>query len=260
MFERREEMTTADLYESLQEGLSAAMALIESPNFDPNYRDNDGDSILYAACCWGSPAVVQALLSAGADPSVAGPSGSPLYIAAGLGDVTIVEMLLDHGARVDVGGPGTGGYRATPLNAAIRYRQFEVARLLVDRGASPNIACNAERETPLMGAAFLGESDLVLQLIRAGAYVDQKDGSGDTALTYFALGGSCKTEIAVALLQNGGDIDDLYSHGCVFVKYDPSGRMIALSREQVRIAALDDKGLCIATLSPEMPLYRNLCY
>lgn len=49
--------------------------------------------------------------------------------------IDIVRFLLDHGARVDdPGGPGCEGI--TPLHDALHCGHFEVAQLLIERGAS----------------------------------------------------------------------------------------------------------------------------
>jgi hypothetical protein len=54
------------------------------------------------------------------------------------GYVNIAEMLLDNGAIVDLlGGPE----HETPLHDAVANGRLEVARLLVERGASLNARC-----------------------------------------------------------------------------------------------------------------------
>jgi hypothetical protein len=47
----------------------------------------------------------------------------------------MVQLLLDHGAKVNVG----GGERCTPLASAATAGSLEVARLLLERGADPNV-------------------------------------------------------------------------------------------------------------------------
>lgn len=83
------------------------------------------------------PAVVAMLIRAGADPNapVQGSwhSETPLHWAASSDDVEVLEALLDGGAEIEVQGASIGG--GTPLDDAVAFGQWRVARRLVERGA-----------------------------------------------------------------------------------------------------------------------------
>jgi ankyrin repeat protein len=76
--------------------------------------------------------VVRLLIEAGADPNVA-VSGmwhaeTPLHWAASTDDVDVAAALIDAGADLEAQGGSIGG----PLENAVGYRCWHVARLLVD--------------------------------------------------------------------------------------------------------------------------------
>jgi ankyrin repeat protein len=80
------------------------------------------------------PAVVEMLVAAGAEPDL--DSGceqpeTPLHWAASNDDVDVAVALIDAGARLDT----PGGSIGTPLDNAVGYGCWHVARLLVERGA-----------------------------------------------------------------------------------------------------------------------------
>jgi uncharacterized protein len=105
------------------------------------------------------PAVVRLLLDAGADPNAAFTGGThsetPLHWAASSDDVDVAEALIDGGA--DVEAPG-GSIDDTPLDNAVGYGCWHVARLLVRRGA---------RVDKLWHAAALGVMARVEDLLAA---------------------------------------------------------------------------------------------
>jgi ankyrin repeat protein len=77
------------------------------------------------------------LIEAGADPS-APVEGSwhaetPLHWAASSDDVEVARALIDGGADIEATGASIAG--GTPLDDAVGYGCWQVARLLVERGA-----------------------------------------------------------------------------------------------------------------------------
>jgi ankyrin repeat protein len=83
------------------------------------------------------PAVAKMLLEAGADPNVTASGGrfaeTPLHWAASSDDVDVAEVLIDGGADFEVRGGSIAG--GSPLDNAVGYGCWRVARLLVQRGA-----------------------------------------------------------------------------------------------------------------------------
>jgi uncharacterized protein len=83
------------------------------------------------------PEVVAVLIAAGADPSAAVEGSwhaeTPLHWAASSDDVEVARALIDGGADIEATGGSIAG--GTPLDDAVGYGCWRVARLLVERGA-----------------------------------------------------------------------------------------------------------------------------
>ena len=81
------------------------------------------------------PEIVRTLIDAGADPNARDPdqpqSETPLHWAASSDDVDVATALIDGGADLET----PNGSIGTPLDNAIGYACWNVARLLVQRGA-----------------------------------------------------------------------------------------------------------------------------
>lgn len=96
----------------------------------------------------GGPQIAALLIDAGADPNALttsqglepGPgSETPLHYAASSDDVDVAEALIEGGADIEV----PGGSIGTPLDNAIGYGCWHVARLLAARGAKVDKAWHA---------------------------------------------------------------------------------------------------------------------
>jgi ankyrin repeat protein len=120
-------------------------------------------TLLHVATDWpgyfpNGPAVVELLLAAGADPNapVVGSSypETPLHWAASSDDSDVAAALIDGGADLEVPGASIAG--GSPLDDAVGYGCWHVARLLVTRGA---------RVDQLWKAAALGLQSRVIELV-----------------------------------------------------------------------------------------------
>jgi ankyrin repeat protein len=104
------------------------------------------------------PEIVQLLIAAGADPDERGEpepgSETPLHWAASSDDADVAAALIDGGADIEA----PDGSIGTPLDNAIGYGCWNVARLLVTRGA---------RVDKLWHAAALGMLDRVNELLES---------------------------------------------------------------------------------------------
>jgi ankyrin repeat protein len=121
-----------------------------------------------------------------------------LYKAAGDGDATQVSALLDKGVDVN-GRTATGSFA---LNNAAVENHIEVIKMLLDRGADPNVQ-NIQGDTPLICATKYagGKQATVKLLVDAGTDSAIKDDDGKTALDYAMEKGQKE---AIALLENPG--------------------------------------------------------
>jgi hypothetical protein len=97
---------------------------------------------LHVAADWpghfpNGPSIVAALVAAGADPNAriveAPHAETPLHWAASSDDVEVAEALIAAGADLEAMGASIVG--GTPLDDAVGYGCWQVARLLVARGA-----------------------------------------------------------------------------------------------------------------------------
>lgn len=93
----------------------------------------------------------------------------PLGLAAYFGKTEAVKYLLKAGA--DVNSPSKNALGVTPLQSAVAGGHLEITRLLLEKGASPNVR---ERGgyTPLHAAAQNGDVEIVRSLIFGGANVE----------------------------------------------------------------------------------------
>jgi uncharacterized protein len=93
------------------------------------------------------PRIVRLLIEAGAEPdartvdppSHTNPGETPLHWAASSDDVDVAEALIDGGADIEA----PDGSIGTPLDNAVGYTCWHVARLLVARGARVDKAWHA---------------------------------------------------------------------------------------------------------------------
>lgn len=104
------------------------------------------------------PMIAGMLIASGADPNAPALGGSfsetPLHWAASSDDVDVALALIDGGANIEALGGSIGG--GTPLDNAVGYGCWNVARLLVQRGA---------RVDRLWHAAALGIMSRVEELV-----------------------------------------------------------------------------------------------
>ena len=110
------------------------------------------------------PQIVGSLLAAGADPNARDPephSETPLHWAASSDDADVARALVDGGADVNL----PDGSIGTPLDNAVGYGCWNVARLLVE--------CGALVEN-LWVAAALGMLDRLHELVAVGSNGDRE--------------------------------------------------------------------------------------
>ncbi|KAJ8002740.1 hypothetical protein DPEC_G00162080 [Dallia pectoralis] len=155
--------------------------------------------------------------------------------AIDVGDTQLVQQLLDNGLDVET----RLGFEWTPLMCAVHMANYDIAKLLLDRGASANFskdqhtvlmaACTALASedkmvrcvelllsrnvdpntfnrfhmTSLMLASRDGHSHVINMLVSHGAEVNTQDENGYTALAFAVQYG--KDEAVLKLLQLGAD-------------------------------------------------------
>ena len=135
---------------------------------DPDIADNEGFTPLHSAVEQDHVGVTEVLLAYHADPDKACPNGvSPLHEAATRNDFGSLRMLMDSGASVDAVCPG-----GTPLANAVQFNAKDAMRVLLEYGASLDVAYERNGLTPLHWAAFFGRDQMAGLLLEAGADVN----------------------------------------------------------------------------------------
>jgi uncharacterized protein len=136
--------------------------------------------LLFDAARLGRTDVIPALLVGGADISAHDSKGyTPLILASYHGHVAATALLLDQGAPVDQ--PDAVRGNTALMGTAFKGYQ-EIADLLLDRGAEPNVTNNAG-QTALMMASLFGHHAIVDRLIISGAEKGMVDAAGNSALS-----------------------------------------------------------------------------
>jgi ankyrin repeat protein len=162
-------------------------------------RVQGGRTALHVVTDWpgyfpNGPHVARRLLDAGADPNALsegkGAPETPLHWAASTDDFDVAEVLIDAGADLET----PGGSIGTPLANAVGYGCWNVARLLVARGAQVE---------HLWQAAGLGLIGLVEQMLAA---VPAPDAQAVTDAFWQACSGG-QRRTAMLLLARGADIN-----------------------------------------------------
>jgi ankyrin repeat protein len=116
---------------------------------------------------------------------------APLHWAASSDDIEAAAALLDAGADIEAPGAVLGG--GPPLADAVGFGQWQVARLLVDRGAT----------TRLKDAAALGLMDRLRGLLDA----DDPPGLDEITGALWSASHAGQREAAEHLLDRGADVN-----------------------------------------------------
>lgn len=170
---------------------------------DPNARDDDENTALIIAASKGYIEIAQFLLDHNADFLIKNnKKEDALCWAAFNGNKEIIKLLVNKGQN-----PSEG------LPPAFTANNAKMAATLLECGADPNSVIGTEygNITMLIGAAFLGNVEMVEVLIDHGANVE--DYYDTTALIVACQSGGQKaTDMANMLIAKGANIDarDIY--------------------------------------------------
>ncbi len=143
--------------------------LLDAPGIEVDKPLKSGIAPIHYAARNNLPGIVEQLVRRGADANLALPSGiTPLYYAADKGHLEVVRTLLQTpGIRVNQ----ATGIRYLPLGIAAQRAHKDIVRLLLRKGADPNIK-TATGLTPLHVACLFGHMAIVQMLLYFGADTD----------------------------------------------------------------------------------------
>jgi ankyrin repeat protein len=196
-------------------GRPGALRILIDSGADP-LTESEGGSLLYLVCAFAHQAVnCRLLLENGVDPNKKYPDKAMTFIRAlERDDKEVTELFLNAGANPDSFDDWHDAVRKTPLIYAARYASYEVMRLLLDKGASPNY-CPEGIDSALLEVALAGDEDprKAELLLERGATFDSKRSDGWTPLQ----AGYDSPALVALFLKHGADVEKQTEDGTVLM-------------------------------------------
>ncbi len=104
-----------------------------------------------------------------------------LFYALQIGaSIEAIELLIEDGAKLSY----TNAAGVGVLDVAIKHKRKDIVALCLDNGLDPSASSRKSGITPLILAASFNNVDMVKYLVSRGASIEERDGSGYTALDY----------------------------------------------------------------------------
>jgi ankyrin repeat protein len=168
-------------------------------------------ALMVAAQYQESEAAINLLLDRGADigpPADGAPvfSANPFVLASMAGNAKVLKRLRDAGAKIDEGMLIIGTSRATPMLAAFKFGDIDVARALLDLGTPVDFA-DGNGITMLGRSVLNNEVEMAKMLIDRGANVNVQDKMGMTPLLWAASSNFGDADMIELLLTSGAKTD-----------------------------------------------------
>ena len=104
---------------------------------------------------------------------------TPLSLAAFFNQTEIAKLLLENGAEPNL--HATNPSKVNALHSAVAKENYELCKILIDYGANVN-ATQMQSVTALHAATHRGNLKLIKLLVENGAEINVKMDNGDTAI------------------------------------------------------------------------------
>jgi ankyrin repeat protein len=156
------------------------LQMLLTAKIDINAQNRQGDTALMLAIAKNNIEMVQALVHAGAHLNTRNNQGNcALLLAVEAQDPEILQILLAAGIDAQAKNNTTG---ETALILAARYNSLQKVKALIRAGVPVSTTSLHSGDDALMWAVFNKAHDVVLELIKAKAYLDTRNSTGNTPL------------------------------------------------------------------------------
>ena len=149
--------------------------------------------------------LVRKLIDLGADVNLGAELTGFTPLMASLNNIAIAELLIEKGADIEAKDDDD----INALVYASTYNNEEMVKFLLEKGTDANTVCEIENEhidispTPLMNAAYRGNTNIINMLLENGADINYTTDYGMTAL--MMASSFNQFEAAKVLLENNAD-------------------------------------------------------
>ena len=177
---------------------SSTLQILLQAGANPNVRHPNQLTPLHEVCRLGNLAMLQQLLTYGADPKLQSPIGTALHIAVLVGQYQCAKQLLEFGVDPNA---TAGEEKATPLilAAELDHPSLTMIQLLIDHKADLNAALQKNGYTAMHRAASYNYAKVVKLLIDKGADINKVSNLGYAPLHMAASSGG--KEVIEVLLE-----------------------------------------------------------
>ncbi|KAM0212656.1 hypothetical protein ACHAQI_004612 [Fusarium lateritium] len=196
-------------------GRPGCLRILLEKGADPLTESEKG-SILYLVCVFANQVDnCRTLLERGADPNKTYPDKSMTFIhALEWNDTELTELFLNAGAIPDSFDDWEGAEFKTPLTYAARHASYEVMKLLLDHGASPNFCPegihSALLEVTLKETADTRKAELLLER-GANLAFERSDGWTPLQTSYDS------STLVALFLKHGADVEKQTDTGTILM-------------------------------------------